>query len=337
MKTNIDPVENFRNLYPVKFEKTLYRDIQPFDSGIVEVGDGHHIYWEMCGNQYGKPVLVVHGGPGSGATPYWRHFFNPNLYRIILFDQRGCGRSQPNAGSTETALFSNTTEYLISDMEKIRTELNVDKWMLFAGSWGTTLSLAYAITHPSRVTEMILWGVATTRRQEVDWFTWGMGHIFPKEFDTFLHPIKDILVDNNIPLAYNKVLTSSDPAVYIPASWAWCAWEDRLVSLGNHINHSERYLDDHFRLCFTRLVTHYFGHYAFLDDNYIIGNLHKIKDIPLIMVRGRLDISSQLSIAWTIHKCHPLSDLYLIDNSGHGGSEYMHRILVGATEHFAAK
>jgi len=232
-------------------------------------------------------------------------------------------------------LLDNNTKYLLTDMEKIRVNMNVDKWMLFAGSWGTTLSLAYAGTYPSRVTEMILWGVTTTRKQEIDWITWGMGHIFPKEFDEFLYLVKDKLVDNNIPLAYNKLLMSCDPTIYMPASRAWCSWEDRIVSLGNHISPSSRYLDDKFRLCFTRLVTHYFGHYGFLDDNYIIRNLQNISDIPLIMVRGRLDISSQLSSAWTIYKQLPLSDLYLIDDSGHGGSKYMHQVLLGATEYFA--
>lgn len=330
------PVENYSNLFPLRLERVSYGDVRPYAAGRLEVGDGHWIYWETCGNPDGKPVLVVHGGPGSGATPYWRQFFNPELYRIILFDQRGCGRSQPNAGSTEKALLANTTKHLISDMEKIRTMLQVDKWMLFAGSWGSTLSLAYAVTHPNRVTELILWGVATTRKQEVDWLTWGMGHIFPQEFAELLSTAEGMMTDGNIPLAYNKLLTAPEPEIHMPASWAWCAWEDRIVNLGNRVRPSERYLNDRFRLCFARLVTHYFGNYAFLPDDYISGNLLNIKDTPMVMVRGRLDISSQLSIAWALHKQHPLSDLYLVGNSGHGGAEEMHRVLVGATDYFAA-
>ncbi len=323
------------NNYTLQLDKGLYHDVQPHDQGMLDVGDGHFVYWEACGNPKGKPVLAVHGGPGSGATSYWRQFFDPNQYRIILFDQRGCGRSIPHAGDTTEALKENTTAHLISDMEKIRTMLNIDKWMLFAGSWGTTLALAYAVSFPSRVTELIMRAVVTTRKHEIDWLTWTMGELFPEEYQSLLNLLPCMAIRGNVPLGYNGLLMSQDPQIHIPASLAWCAWEDRIVTLKNAVIPSPRYQNERFRLGFTRLVTHYFGHYSFLPDDFITGSITNLKHIPVIMVRGRLDIASPLSSAWSIHKALPLSDLYLIDEAGHGGAEAMHQILVGATEYFA--
>jgi proline iminopeptidase len=313
----------------------LYNDIQPYDQGMLDVGDGYSVYWEVCGNPKGKPVLVVHGGPGSGATAYWRRFFNPNRYRIILFDQRGCGRSIPHAGDTIEALNENTTAHLISDIEKIRVFFHIDKWMLFAGSWGTTLALAYAVSFPNHITELVMWAVVTTRKHEINWLTWTMGELFPKEFENLLSILPDTIEDGNIPLAYNRLLISPDPKIHIPASLSWCAWEDRIATFGkNEVVPSQRYQNDRFRLGFTRLVTHYFGHYAFLPDDFIISKIENLKNIPIIMVKGRLDIASPLGDVWNIHQSLPLSDLYLIEDAPHGGAESMHRILVGATDYF---
>lgn len=321
-------------IYPLDLYQGVYENTQPYDQGMLDVGDGHSIYWEVCGNPKGKPVLVVHGGPGSGATAYWRQFFDPNRYRIILFDQRGCGRSIPHAADTIEALKENTTAHLISDIEKIRNLFNIDKWMLFAGSWGTTLTLAYAITFPTRVAEIVMWAVVTTRKHEIDWLTWTMGELFPEEFENLLNFLPELIADRNIPLGFNKLLMSPDPHVHLPASFAWCAWEDRITTLGNTVVPKPKYQNDRFRLGFTRLVTHYFGNYAFLPDDYITGRIESLRHIPIIMVRGRLDISSPLSIIWNIHKALPLSDLYLVDEAGHGGAEAMHKILVGATNFF---
>jgi proline iminopeptidase len=326
---------NEKMIYTLNSCNGLYNNTQPYDHGMLNVGDGHSIYWETCGNPKGKPVLIVHGGPGSGATAYWRQFFDPKRYQIILFDQRGCGRSIPHAGDTIDALKENTTAHLISDIEKIRTHFNIDKWMLFAGSWGTTLSLAYAVSFPDLVTELILWAVVTTRKHEIDWLTWTMGELFPEEFKNLVDLLPEPVIDGNIPLSYNKLLVSPDPLIHVPASHAWCAWEDRITNLGNTVISSPRYQNDRFRLGFTRLVTHYFGHYAFLPDDFILSKIENLRHLPIIMVRGRLDIASPLSIVWNIHQSLPLSDLYLIDEAGHGGAKAMHQILVGATDFFA--
>ncbi len=328
-------MENKKQIYTLNLNQGLHDGILPYDQGMLDVGGGHSIYWEVCGNPQGKSVLVVHGGPGSGATSYWRQFFDPDRYRIILFDQRGCGRSIPHAGDTTQALKENTTMHLISDIEKIRALFNIDQWMLFAGSWGTTLALAYAVSLPNRVTELVMWAVVTTRKHEIDWLTWTMGELFPEEFENLLNFLPDIVSGGNIPLEYNRLLISSEPHIHMPASLSWCAWEDRIVTIGNTVIPSSRYQNDRFRLGFTRLVTHYFGHYAFLPDDFITSNVASLKNIPIIMVRGRLDIASPLSVVWKIHQSLPLSDLYLIDEAGHGGAESMHQILVGATDFFA--
>lgn len=252
----------------------------------------------------------------------------------MLFDQRGCGRSTPHAGDTVEALRENTTAHLIGDMERLRKLFHIDQWMLFGGSWGSTLSLSYAVTHPERITQMILWGVVTTRKQEVSWITHTMGQLFPQEFETFTAMLPGLVPEDNIPLLYNRLLTDPDPAVHMPASHAWCAWEDRVITLQNNMTPSSRYADDRFRLGFTRLVTHYFGHFAFQSDDFIMGQLPRIERIPLIMVRGRMDISSPLANAWQIHRALPLSDLYVAENAGHGGADAMHQILLGAVEYF---
>ena len=329
------PVVHYTGLFDLKLDNTLLAEAPLVNSGMLDAGDGHSIYWEERGNPAGKPVLAVHGGPGSGASASWSRFHDPLAYRIILMDQRGCGRSTPNAGDTADALRCNTTQHLIADMEKLRKLLGIEKWMLFGGSWGTTLSLAYAVSHPERVSELLLWSVVTTRRCEVDWLTWQMGSVFPQEFERFLEPVRGTLEDGNIPLAYNRLLCSADPQVHVPASLAWCDWEDRIVSLGNSPEPDMRQVEERFRMCFTRLVTHYFGNNAFLDDDYITGNMERIGHIPMLMVRGRLDIAARLDIPWQLHRAHPLSDLYLIDDAGHGGADWMHRILVGAAEFFA--
>ena len=327
-------IQNFSGLYPLSADRALFPPGEPYDSGMLPVDNGHAIYWETCGNPNGKPVLVVHGGPGSGAGPTWRQYFNPANYRIVLFDQRGCGRSTPNAGLTAEGLLANDTQHLMADMESLRELLRIKRWMLFACSWGTTLSLAYAVTHPERVTELLLWSVVTTRKEEIDWLTWQMGHLFPQEMEAFLAPVQPMAAGGNIPLAYHRLLVSPDPAVHLPASEAWCAWEDRIVSLGNQVTASSRFSDDAFRLCFTRLVTNYFGNYAFLDDHYLTDNLWRIAHVPVILIRGRLDVSSQLSISWNLYRKLPLSDLYIIDDTGHGASQCTNALLVSAAEWF---
>jgi proline iminopeptidase len=244
-------MSNVKMKYKLNLCQGLYNNIKPYNQGMLDVGDGHSIYWEACGNPKGKSVLVLHGGPGSGATNYWRQFFNPSVYQIILFDQRGCGRSIPHAGDTTDALKENTTAHLISDIEKIRTLFHIDKWMLFAGSWGTTLALAYAISFPNRVAELVMWAVVTTGKHEIDWLTWTMGDLFPEEFENLLNFLPKPIADGNIPLEFNRLLISPDPRIHLAASLAWCGWEDRITTLGNTVVSSPRYQDNRFRLGFT--------------------------------------------------------------------------------------
>ncbi len=329
-----------KHLYPLlDINAPLYQDTAPYAFGWLPPAEGHEVYWECCGNPDGnpdgKPALVLHGGPGSGATAYWRQFFDPKKYKVVLFDQRGCGRSKPLAGDTAAALENNTTQHLIADMERLREMLGIESWLLFGGSWGTTLALAYAVTHPQRVSELVLWAVVTTRKSDVDWLTKTMGDVYPEEYDHFLKSIPADKADENPILKLAEKLRSPDPAVHLPASWTWCNWDDRLVSFDNTPPVSQRFLEDRFRLGFARIVTHYFGHCAFLPDDYISGSLHKIAHLPTVLVRGRLDIASPLRAAWEIHKALPQSDLYLIDQAGHGGAEEMHRILAAATAYFA--
>ncbi|HET7305893.1 MAG TPA: alpha/beta fold hydrolase, partial [Segeticoccus sp.] len=220
----------------------------PIDGGMLDVGDGHRIAWEVSGNPHGKPAVVLHGGPGSGAAPWWRGYFDPDRYRVVQFDQRGCGRSTPSAGEPAADLATNTTAHLVGDIERLRELLGVQRWLVLGGSWGSTLALAYAVEHPERVSELVLWALVTTRRFEVDWLTWGMGRLFPEEFAAFRAALPEGERDGNLPLAYHRLLMDPDPAVHLPASRAWTAWEDRIATLSGPVVSSERFEDDRFRL-----------------------------------------------------------------------------------------
>ncbi len=264
----------------------LYPEIEPYDSGLLDVGDGHHLYWEACGNPDGKPAVNLHGGPGSGCTPNSRRLFDPARYRVVLFDQRGCGRSTPNAGVSTAALTANTTQHLLTDIERLRAHLGIERWLVFGGSWGSTLALAYAERHPKRVTEIVLVGIATTTPVEIDWITRGVGKFFPREWERFRAgaPGDSSLVD-----AYHHLLMDADPAVQAKAARDWCDWENAIVAVHpNHVPHP-RYARPEFRLGFARLVTHYWRHAAWLEDGVLLREVGRLKDIPAVLVHGRLD------------------------------------------------
>lgn len=298
-----------------------YPETTPHETGELDVGEGHRVYWEVCGDPGGKPAVVLHGGPGSGATSSWRRFFDPYRYRVVLFDQRGCGRSSPHAGDDVDALRHNTTQHLIRDMERLREHLGIDRWLLFGASWGSTLGLAYAVRHPERVSDLVLWAVVTTRAYEVEWLTRTMGHVYPHEFARFLAALPEHGRHGNLAAAFNRLLTSPEPGVHHPAAQAWCAWEDRLATLSGPVRRSPRYEDPRFRLAFARLVTHYFANHGFLPDDGIVGNLNRIADIPTFLLRGRLDIAAPLSAAVEVARQLPHATLHVVEADAHGAGD----------------
>jgi proline iminopeptidase len=308
---------------------------EPYDQGHLAVGDGHHLYWEVCGNPMGKAAVVLHGGPGSGATPYWRQFFDPSRYRYVLFDQRGCGRSTPHAGDDVAALQDNTTAHLVADIERLREHLSVDRWLVLGASWGSTLGLAYAIQHPERVSELVLWAVVTTRAAGIAWLTHVMGQIFPEEFDQLVASLPEGRSTENIPRAFNELLRSDDPDVRDAAAVAWCAWEDRIATLSGPVRTSQRFRDPRTRLGFARLVTHYFGNAAFLPDDAIVGSLERLTSIPAYLLRGRLDIASPLRAAYEIAQRLPLATLDIVEPDAHAAGDETTQLLKAAVSRFA--
>jgi len=294
---------------------------EPYEHGLLDVGDGHRVYWEVCGNPEGKPAVVLHGGPGSGATPWWRQFFDPDAYRVVLLDQRGCGRSSPLASEDLAALEHNTTADLIHDLELLRELLGIEQWLLFGASWGSTLGLAYAVEHPDRVSELVLWAVVTTRASDIDWLTHTMGQVYPEEFDALLSVVPPAERSGNIPAAVHRLLRSPDREVCDAAARAWCDWEDRLATLSGPVRPSTRFDDAAFRLGFARLVTHYFANAAFLDDDAIVGHLDRLRDIPAYLLRGWLDIASPLRSAYDVAQRLPLATLDIVEADAHGAGD----------------
>ncbi|MFI4935004.1 MAG: prolyl aminopeptidase [Caulobacterales bacterium] len=316
----------------------LYPDTQPFDQGLLEVGDGQSVYWEVCGNPTGKPAVVLHGGPGSGCGPTWRRFFNPEAYRIVLFDQRGCGRSTPHASDPAVDLATNTTHHLIADIERLRRHLKIERWLVFGGSWGSTLGLAYAEAHRQSVSEMILFSVVTTGRREVDWVTRQAGRFFPQAWARFRDGVPPDQRDGDLADAYARLLHDADPAVREKAAKDWCAWEDAHVAVRPDHRPDPRYDDPVFRMAFARLVTHYWRHAAWLEDGALVHDAGKLVGLPGVLVHGRLDLSSPPDIAFEIAAAWLGSELTLIDDAGHGaGHATVSQTLVAATNRFATR
>lgn len=308
---------------------------EPFDGGMLDVGDGHEIYWEAAGSPAGKPALILHGGPGSGMSARTRRMFDPDRYLIVQFDQRQCGRSTPHAAEPVVDLSTNTTQHLIADIERLRAHVAVDRWLVWGGSWGTTLALTYAKAHPDRVSEMILASVVGTTHADVEWVTRAMGRVFPRQWEQFRDGVPAGERDGNLTAAYARLLVDPDPEIHEPAARAWCAWEDTHVATYAGHQHDPRYDDPRFRLCFARLVTHYWSNAAFLDDGELMGNTERLAGIPLVMVNGQLDISGPLDVAWQLSKLLPDAELVIIDDEGHGGGDSMLDVIVTATDRFA--
>jgi proline iminopeptidase len=309
--------------------------IEPYDNGMLDVGDGHQIYWECCGNPAGKPALFLHGGPGSGCSAGQRRFFDPNLYRVVLFDQRGCGRSLPLANGPDAKLSTNTTAHLIADIEVLRVMHGVDRWTIFGLSWGTTLGLAYAQTFPRRVNALLLGFVTTTSRREVQWITEDVGRIFPREWERFAGAVPERLRHMRLVDAYATMLADPDAAVRDHAAREWCLWEDAHVSLTPGHTPSARYRDPVFCQRFARLVTHYWRHAAFLDEDQLIRDAARLNGIPGVLIHGRYDVSAPLVTAWQLSRRWTTSRLEILDDAGHGGGEKFVPLALDALNDFA--
>jgi proline iminopeptidase len=282
----------------------MFPEIEPRDTGMLAVGDGHEVYWERCGNPAGRPAVFLHGGPGSGCRPNQRRLFDPELYDAVLFDQRGAGRSRPLASDANADLSSNTTQHLIADIEMLREHLGIERWTVLGMSWGSTLGLAYAEAHPEHVAALILALVTMTTRREVEWITQDMARIFPR------------LVD-----AYATLLFDTDPAVCDFAAREWCAWENAHVSLAPNHTPNPRYEDPEYRLRFARLVTHYWRNAAFLEDGQLLRDAPVLNGIPGVLISGRYDVSGPLDTAWHLSHAWTTSRLEVIGDAGHGGGD----------------
>jgi proline iminopeptidase len=301
------------------------------------VGDGHQLYWECCGNPLGKPALFLHGGPGSGCSAGQRRFFDPHLYRAVLVDQRGSGRSRPLASEPDADLSTNTTGHLIADIEALRAMHGVDRWTILGLSWGTTLALAYAQAHPHRVNALVLGFVGTTSHREVQWITEDVGRIFPREWDKFASAVPEYLRHLRLIDAYATMLADPDPAVRDHAAREWCTWEDAHVSLTPGHTASPRYEDPEFRLRFARLVTHYWRHAAFLQEDQLIRDATQLNGIPGVLIHGRYDVSGPLMTAWQLSQRWTTSRLHILDDAGHGGGNSFMPVVLGALNEFATR
>jgi proline iminopeptidase len=313
--------------------RALYPAIEPYRAGRLRVSDVHDLYFEESGNPEGKPVVFVHGGPGGGTEAKQRRFFDPARYRIILFDQRGCGKSTPHA-----SLVDNTTWHLVADMEALRAYLGIERWQVFGGSWGSTLALAYAQTHPERVTELVLRGIFLLRQLEIDWFYQrGASMLFPDAWEEYLAPIPEA-ERADLLHAYHRRLTSDDPAVRQEAARAWSVWEGRTSCLAPDLELISRSAGDAFSLAFARIECHYFVNHGFFDGGRELldpRNVARIRAIPTVIVQGRYDVVCPMESAWALHRAWPEADLRIVADAGHAAMEpgTVHE-LVGATDRF---
>ena len=311
--------------------RALYPQIEPFASGMLKVSELHTLYYEQSGNPHGKPAVFVHGGPGGGTSPKCRRFFDPAVYRIVLFDQRGCGKSTPHA-----ELSGNTTWDLVADMERLREHLTIERWQVFGGSWGSTLALAYAQTHADRVTELVLRGIFMLRRQELEWFyQQGCSMLYPDAWESYLAAIPEV-ERGDLMSAYHRRLTSADPQVRVAAARAWSVWEGATSFLWQDPSHMESSAEDEFALAFARIECHYFVHGGFFEhDDQLLRNIDCVRHIPAVIVQGRYDVVCPLRSAWDLHRAWPEADLRIVQDAGHSAFEpgNLHQLLE-ATDRF---
>lgn len=294
----------------------MYPKIDPYDSGFLDAGDGHRVYYERVGTPGAMPALFLHGGPGGGCSPDHRRLFDPARYDVLLFDQRGCGRSTPHAG-----LEANTTWHLVADIERLRVLAGVEKWVVLGGSWGSTLALTYAETHPDRVRALILRGVYTVTKAELDWYyRFGVSEMFPEKWERFQAPVPEAERGDMI-AAYRKRLTSQDAAIRMEAAKAWTIWEGETITLLPEAETSDKFSDGSFALAFARLENHYFTHHCWLEEGQLLRDAGKLRGIPGAIIHGRYDMPCPVRTAYNLHRAWPDAAFHLVEGAGHAGSE----------------
>lgn len=312
----------------------MYPEIEPYEHGMLDVGDGNLVYWEVCGNPEGKPVVCLHGGPGTGCSPGMRRQFDPEAYRIVLLDQRGSGRSRPHASEYSTDLSVNTTAHLVADVERLREHLGIERWMVFGGSWGSTLGLRYAQLFPHRVTDIVLVAITSGRHAELDWLYHGLGMLFPEQWSRFRDGAGEGATD--LVAAYHALLNDPDPAVREKAATDWTDWEASIVSLEPDHKRGPRMEDPAWRMAFARLCAHYFSHKVWLEDGQVLRDVERLHGIPAILVHGRLDLQGPLWTAWELARSWPDAELVVVQRASHALSDPgMADAVLAATDRFA--
>jgi proline iminopeptidase len=298
---------------------------------MLDTGEGHTLYWELCGNPHGKPAVFLHGGPGSGCTADHRRLFDPQKYCVLLFDQRGCGRSTPHA-----SLEANTTWHLVADIERLRVLLGVDRWLVFGGSWGSALALAYAETHPQAVSALVVRGIFTLRRAELLWYYQeGASWLFPDLWEAYLAPIP-LEERGDLMAAYRKRLVGADRAAQLEAAKAWSVWEGQTIRLLPDAANKAKHEQDDYALAFARIENHYFVHAGWLEEGQLIRDAHKLAGIPGAIVQGRYDVATPAKTAWDLHRAWPDAEFHLVDDAGHAFNEPgILAELLAATDRFA--
>ncbi|WP_137135237.1 prolyl aminopeptidase [Rhizobium sp. FKY42] len=313
--------------------RTFYPETEPFETGFLETGDGHQVYWERVGTKGAKPAVFLHGGPGGTISPTQRRLFDPALYDVILFDQRGCGKSTPNA-----SLENNTTWHLVADIERLREMMGVEKWLVFGGSWGSTLALAYSQTHADRVSELVLRGIYTLTKAELDWYyQFGVSEMFPDKWERFQAPIPED-ERHEMMAAYRRRLVGDDREEQLRCARAWSIWEGETITLLPNPAYSGTFEEDDYALAFARIENHYFVHAGWLEEGQLLRDAYRLKDIPGTIIHGRYDMPCPAKYAWALHKAWPKADFHLIEGAGHAYLEPgILDQLIRVTDRFAGK
>lgn len=316
--------------------RDVTREIEPHETGLLDVGDGQQIYYEVSGNPDGKPAVYLHGGPGGASSPEQRQVFDPEKYRIVLFDQRGCGDSLPHASAPDADLSAITTWHIVADIEALRSHLGIDTWLVCGGSWGSALALAYAQKHPDSVSELVLRGIFTLRKSELDWFyEGGAANVYPDLWEGYVEPVPEDERGRLIE-AYSRLLNDPDPAVHVPAAKAWSRWESSTITLLQDADLVDYFTEDAFAVAFARIENHFFMNEGWFYDGQLIAEAGKLKDIPGVIIQGRYDMCTPAVTAWDLHRAWPEAEFQMIPDAGHSFQEPgIFAAILDATNRFA--